>query len=934
MHGLDLEEQDRRRQQQLREKHGIDSRGRMKADKAKPKAAPAQKISKKDLQDSLKAGIPMKKPGRKRKNQEADGNDGAPATKKAKRAKNSNTSNPRNGNCPYNGTDQPQPLKPKRGSKKARRAPEGQIEDLNSLIVTGGSRFMNPEHSRISEHQFSARNKRDALAELIRAITDESMQDAAKADTKALNEATKKLDQPSRVKPQGNGWQLQGMNTPLRNFQLLGLSVMREFERRTTLSRGGILADAMGLGKTITMIANMVNGRAPTNESVQSTLVIVPTAVIMQWMSEIKKHLEPDCLPAVVIYNREYADGSRDVVRSLQRHDIVLTTFEQLRRSWPKYKPPHDYDDDEKQKWWEEVYDKQRGPLHRIMWLRVVIDECQAIKNHESHIFKAASGLMARHRWLMSGTPMVNDITELYAYSIFLKAPLTNKSFYTFQKDFVQDEKAKDRMSQYLKGIMIRRTYDSKICGSPIVMLPDSQQVTFQNRFSCFEARVYEIVRDRCQDIFRGWMEDKTSPEGRLLWRGLLLLSILRQLTGHSLSCIPILGKYLELKDVDNLRNAVNHIPDATPEVVEKVKKEFTELRRLIVLRKKPAEKSSEKKPTPEGHCVTCRDGPEDLWITTCNHILCSKCMDRAEQEALHEAQDAAICPSIDCGAALQVASPKEVESSTTESDLPNDGTKKKKEVRNFDLDVILLSTKMREVRRLIRSWLMEDPKMKIVVFTQFLQIAWIVHTICESEGWGHNIYSGKMTSKLRQASVDGFQKNSSKQILIASMMAGGVGLNLTKATRAILIDLYWNEAMEQQGEFLNYILEWELTRVAAFSRIYRIGQEKPTLFHRFSLLRTCDQYLIRKQMKKTRDITHVLEGKGKSFTVEELLELFSVSPMVKNGGADEVNADEADRDEYELGGEDGESPYPFGDTGEGDDPSEAANEAANEAGS
>jgi SNF2 family DNA or RNA helicase len=54
---------------------------------------------------------------------------------------------------------------------------------------------------------------------------------------------------------------------------------------------------------------------------------------------------------------------------------------------------------------------------------------------------------------------------------------------------------------------------------------------------------------------------------------------------------------------------------------------------------------------------------------------------------------------------------------------------------------------------------------------------------------------------KARQKAISKFQQADNSRILVASLKAGGVGLNLTTATRAILVDLYWNAAIEQQGK-------------------------------------------------------------------------------------------------------------------------------------
>ncbi len=94
-----------------------------------------------------------------------------------------------------------------------------------------------------------------------------------------------------------------------------------------------------------------------------------------------------------------------------------------------------------------------------------------------------------------------------------------------------------------------------------------------------------------------------------------------------------------------------------------------------------------------------------------------------------------------------------------------------------------------------------------------------IVRQVCEQHKWGcctvslasvvHitripakcGQYNGEMTQDARRESLKKFENHSNIKVLIASLKCGGVGLNLTMASKVICVDLWWNSAIEQQGK-------------------------------------------------------------------------------------------------------------------------------------
>lgn len=117
----------------------------------------------------------------------------------------------------------------------------------------------------------------------------------------------------------------------------------------------------------------------------------------------------------------------------------------------------------------------------------------------------------------------------------------------------------------------------------------------------------------------------------------------------------------------------------------------------------------------------------------------------------------------------------------------------------------------------------------------------------CQDEGWAAEQYHGKMSLGARDKAIRNFADNSDIRIFLASMRCGGLGLNLTMASKVIIMDPWWNNAAEQQ----------------AFCRVFRIGQKEKTFMTRLCVSNTVDARLIKMQDKKQKEIDQVMEDDG-----------------------------------------------------------------------
>lgn len=168
-----------------------------------------------------------------------------------------------------------------------------------------------------------------------------------------------------------------GLEATLRDYQRHGLTWLADL---TGLGLGACLADDMGLGKTITLIALHLHRRAAGLTGGAPTLVVCPASLLGNWESEIHRFA-----PDVAV--RRFHGGSRSLEDL--RGGFVLTTYGTLRRD--------------------------AATLAAVQWDLVVADEAQHVKNSRTTTARALRQLPNRARVALTGTPVENDLTELWS---------------------------------------------------------------------------------------------------------------------------------------------------------------------------------------------------------------------------------------------------------------------------------------------------------------------------------------------------------------------------------------------------------------------------------------------------------------------------------------------------------------------------------------
>ncbi len=259
---------------------------------------------------------------------------------------------------------------------------------------------------------------------------------------------------------------------------------------------GGILADDMGLGKTVQVLAwlagEMENGKK------RPSLVVSPTSVLFNWQAEAKRFVPDLKILAYVGNNRS------DLIKKLDQADLVITTYGLVRRDI-------------------EI-------LKDLQFDYIILDESQAIKNSNSQIAKAVRLLRAGHRLCLTGTPLENNVGELWSQMEFLNPKLLG-SRAVFDRRFAKpialgDKTARNILKKTVKAFLLRRNKEAvakEIQGKMehIILCPMTDG----------QARIYSRVRDHYRASILATIEQQGLNRSRIkILEGLLRL---RQAANH-----------------------------------------------------------------------------------------------------------------------------------------------------------------------------------------------------------------------------------------------------------------------------------------------------------------------------------------------------------------------------------------------------------------
>ena len=255
------------------------------------------------------------------------------------------------------------------------------------------------------------------------------------------------------------------LQAELRDYQVDGF---RWAARLAAWGAGACLADDMGLGKTVQALAVSL-----TRAQSGPTLVVAPMSVCSNWIDEARR-FAPTLRPV------QFGPGDRRaMLAAAGPFDLIVCSYGLLH------------------------YEADR--LATVAWENVVLDEAQAIKNMETKRWKAAMKLSGGFRMITTGTPIENDLGDLYSLFEFVNPGLLGRPT-EFASKFAHpihhrgDPNARKRLKRLIRPFILRRTKSAVLDE-----LPPKTEVTLRIEMSPDERAFYEVVRQRAlKTIARG----------------------------------------------------------------------------------------------------------------------------------------------------------------------------------------------------------------------------------------------------------------------------------------------------------------------------------------------------------------------------------------------------------------------------------------------
>lgn len=565
--------------------------------------------------------------------------------------------------------------------------------------------------------------------------------------------------------------------------------------------------------------------------------------------------------------------------------------------------------------------------LQSVHWFRVVLDEAHSIKETSTVGCRASCDLVADRRLCLTGTPVQNKLDDVYALIKFLRIePLDDKAVWTeFIGTPVKygQPLGVARLQTIMKCITLRRTKESKAeDGRNILSLPprrdelrylkfdEQEQAIYDQFFTESKAEFHELsnknevmknyvgilqkilrLRQICdhfelvQNKGLGLIGDIQSQDDAVSVEDLMALVAREGINGHRAGMIFSLLKEAGITQCvecgAELASPLDGIPGEG--VLGEGDSGTGTPKRGGRKGKTPASRASTRQNSPAAPHII---------MTRCQHLFCIGCFRNCISPSWPNISfEHSRCCSV-CQTALTPTDAVEVVTDSPSLELASKRKPLKREKRQKGVIAMEDFHPSTKVRALLNDLVqfskanphsvnydptsievqmvdgegnsLDDGIVKTVVFSQWTTMLDKIEDALEIAGIRYDRLDGTMKRDDRTRAMDALKHDPGCEVLLVSLKAGGVGLNLTAAQRVYLMDPYWNPAVENQ----------------AVDRIHRLGQTRPVTTVKLIIENSIEARLLEVQKKKT-ELANMTLGSNMSKAemharrLEELNQLF-----------------------------------------------------------
>ncbi|KMQ96635.1 transcription termination factor 2 [Lasius niger] len=568
---------------------------------------------------------------------------------------------------------------------------------------------------------------------------------------------------------------------------------------------GGVLADDMGLGKTLTMISLIMTSLA------QKKLMDDSDDSDCEWSSD-RKPLYHKGGTLVVCPASLLLQWDNEVRNRCKRGLLSVEIYHgSNRESVPKRLSKNDivittYNILSREH-------KTGSTLFKIDWKRVILDEAHIVRNHKSQASLAVCGLKANKRWALTGTPIQNKALDLYSILKFLKcSPFDDIRVW---KRWVDNKNAAgyQRLATVMKSLMLRRTKQELVAKGDLENLPDKSIEEVMVKLDPQEQLVYEKILIYSRTLFAQFLAQRAEKDHMFDLHG---------------------GKY----------DAPAYLSNPNKET------QFTKAHKKLLSMHADVK-------THEILVLLLR-----LRQLCCHPALIHAMLDQDDVKQsgiMEENVDPDLLSRVSNISLSGIDNTEEEDESIDERITGNLLT-----AENPVFDDDRISSKMRILLNLVEE-ILQKGEDKLIIVSQWATLLNVIASHLSSiEGATFSKFTGSVAIKDRQNVVESFNsRDSGPRILLLSLTAGGVGLNLVGGNHLLLFDIHWNPQLETQAQ----------------DRIYRFGQTKNVYIYKFICTDTIEERIKVLQERKLEIARNVLSGDknnaGMKLTLNDLKSLF-----------------------------------------------------------